>query len=140
MRIESISVTGFNENKSNGDTWDWHPTSSTVRKPDIHVILQRDGNYIPAFWSDERTNANYTSTYIFTKAASEYDGELPFDIPYSRTYNIHLIDEDSINDNDEMGYVAVKPSSIYGKDNATNFNKSLSGNGVKIKVNGAWVF
>lgn len=141
MHIESISVTHFPKNKSNGDTWDWNPVSSTERKPDIHVILQRSGNYLPQFWSDQRKNANYTSTYVFTKAASVYDGKLPFDMPYTHTYKIYLIDKDgAFNDNDKMGNVTVKASSIYGQDNATNFNKTITSGEVKIKVKGAWIY
>jgi hypothetical protein len=139
MRIESIKVTGFPKNKSNGDTWDWNPFSSTERKPDIEVTLDRDGNYFPAFWSDRRKNANYTSTYVFTKAASSEDGKLPHDIAYSHSYKVYLVDDD-IGSKDDMGYVSVKPSSIYKKDNATNFDKLLSRNGVKIKVKGAWIY
>lgn len=139
MHIESIKVTGFPKNKSNGDTWDWNPLSPTERKPDIEVVLQRSGNYLPAFWSDQRKNATYTSTYVFTQPASEYDGELPHDVPYGQTWKVSLVDDD-FGGNDQMGYVTVKPSSIYKNDNATNFDKALSRNGVKIKVKGAWVY
>ena len=139
MRIESIKVTGFPKNKSNGDTWDWDPFSSTERKPDIHVVLQRSGNYLPVFWSDQRKNAHYTSTYVFTQPASGDDGELPFDVPYGQTYKVNLIDDD-FGGNDKMGSVTVNPSSIYNNDNATNFDKALSTDGVKIKVKGAWVY
>ena len=139
MHIESITVTGFPKNKSNGDTWDWNPLSSNERKPDIEVVLQRSGNYLPAFWSDQRKNANYTSTYVFTQAASSNDGELPHDVPYSQTWKVNLIDDD-FGGNDQMGSVTVKPSSIYGKDNATNFNKTLKNGDLKIKVRGAWIY
>lgn len=139
MHIESISVTGFPQNKPNGDTWDWNPFSSTERKPDIEVILGRDGNYFHAFWSDQRKNADYTSTYVFTKAASSKDGKLPHDIDYSHTYKVYLVDDD-FGGKDQMGSVTVKPSSIYGKDNATNFNKTLTSGSLKIKVKGAWIY
>jgi len=141
MRVESISVTHFPKNKPNGDTWDWDPFSSTERKPDIEVILQRSGNYLPQFWSDQRRNANYTSTYVFTEPASPYDGQLPFDIPYGHTYKVNLIDHDgAFNANDKMGNVTVKPSSIYNDDNATNFNKKLTSGELTIKVRGAWIY
>jgi hypothetical protein len=139
MHIESISVTGFPQNKSNGDTWDWNPFSSTERKPDIEVILARDGNYFHAFWSDQRKNADYNKTYTFTKPASAQDGKLPHDIDYSHSYKVYLVDDD-IGSKEDMGYVSVNPSSIYNKDNATNFDKALSRNGVKIKVKGAWIY
>lgn len=139
MHIESISVTGFPKNKPNGDTWDWDPFSSEERKPDIEVVLQRSGNYLPAFWSDQRKNANHTSTYVFTKPVSEHDGKLPHDVPYSQTWLVSLVDDD-FGGYDQMGSVIVKPSSIYGKDNATNFNKTLTSGSLKIKVKGAWIY
>ena len=139
MRIESISVKQFPKNKSNGDTWDWDPFSSTERKPDIEVVLQRSGNYLPAFWSDQRKNANSTSTYVFTEPASEYDGELPFAVPFDQTYKVNLIDDD-FGGNDKMGSVTVKPLSIYNNDNATNFSKTLTSGDLKIKVRGAWIY
>lgn len=139
MHIESISVTRFPKNKSNGDTWDWNLFSSTERKPDIEVVLQRSGNYLPAFWSDQRKNATYTNTYVFTKPASEHDGQLPHDVPYSQTWKVSLIDDD-FGGNDQMGSVTVRPSSIYNDDNATNFNKTLTTGDLKIKVRGAWIY
>jgi len=141
MHIESISVTGFPKNKPNGNTWDWDPFSSTERKPDLEVVLQRSGNYLPAFWSDRRKNANYTSTYVFTKPASEYDGKLPHDVPYGQKWKVNLVDHDGFaNDNDQMGSVTFKPSSIYGKDNATNFNKTILSGDIKVKLKGAWIY
>ena len=139
MHIESISVTSFPQNKSNGDTWDWDPFFPNERKPDIEVVLQRSGNYLPVFWSDQRKNATYTNTYVFTKPASVYDGKLPFDVPYGQTYKISLADDD-FGSKDHMGSVTVKPSSIYGQDNATNFNKTLTSGNLKIKVSGAWIY
>jgi hypothetical protein len=138
MRIESISVTGFPENKSNGDTWDFFPIASE-KKPDIEVALQRSGNYLPVFYSDRRKNATYTSTYVFTEPASGEDGELPFDITYSHTYKVNLMDDD-IGSKDNMGSVTVKPSSVYNDDNATNFNKTITNGSLKIKVKGAWIY
>jgi len=138
MRIESIKVSGFPKNKSNGNTWDWFPVASE-KKPDIEVALQRSGNYLPVFYSDRRKNATYTSTYVFTEPASSEDGELPFDIPYSHIYKVNLMDDD-IGSKDDMGYVTINPASIYTNDNATNFDKALSRNGVKIKVKGAWIY
>jgi hypothetical protein len=140
MHIESISVTGFPENKPNGDTWDWDPFSSNERKPDIHVVLQRSGgNYLPAFWSDQRKNADYNKTYTFTKPVSAQDGKLPHDVPYSQTWKVSLVDKD-FGGFEQMGSVTVTPSSIYGKDNATNFNKTLTSGSLKIKVKGAWIY
>ena len=138
MRIESISVTGFPENKSNGDTWDWFPIASE-KKPDIEVTLQRSGNYLPVFYSDRRKNATYTSTYVFTEPASSEDGELPFDVSYSHTYKVNLIDDD-IGSKDKMGSITVNPSSVYNDDNATNFNKTITNGSLKIKVKGAWIY
>ena len=138
MRIESIKVTGFPETKSNGSDWDGPVCVGDGCKPDIEVILKRDGS-LPAFWSDRRKNANHTSTYVFTEPASEDDGDLPFDVPQSQTFKVYLVDDD-IGSKDDMGYVTINPASIYTNDNATNFDKALSRNGVKIKVKGAWIY
>ena len=141
MHIESISVRHFPKNKPNGDTWDWDPFSSTERKPDLEVVLQRSGNYLPAYWSDRRKNANYTSTYVFTQPASEYDGDLPFDVPYGQRWKVSLVDHDGFaNDNDQMGSVSFKPSSIYGKNNATNFDKTITSGDIKVRLRGAWIY
>jgi len=141
MHIESISVTHFPKNKPNGDTWDWDPFSSTERKPDVEVVLQRSGNYLPAFWSDQRKNATYTNTYVFTKPASEYDGELPHDVPYGQKWKVSLVDIDGFaNDNDQMGSVTFKPASLYGQDNATNFKKTIKSGDITIKLKGAWIY
>ena len=141
MHIESISVRHFPKNKPNGDTWDWDPFSSTERKPDVEVVLQRSGNYLPAFWSDRRKNANYTSTYVFTQPASEYDGELPYDVPYGQKWKVSLVDHDGFaNDNDQMGSVSFKPTSIYGQDNATNFDKTITSGDIKVRLRGAWIY
>ena len=139
MHIENISVRHFPKNKPNGNTWDWDPFSSTERKPDLEVVLQRSGNYLPAFWSDQRKNANYTSTYVFTQPASEHDGELPYDVPYSQTWKVNLIDDD-FGGNDKMGSVTVKPSSIYNNDNATNFDKTITNGDIKVRLRGAWIY
>jgi hypothetical protein len=139
MRIEDISVKHFPKNKLNGDTWDWDPISAKQRKPDIHVILQRNSNYLPVFWSDERKNADYTSTYVFTRPASSYDGELPYAVPYTQTWHVNLIDKD-FGGTDKMGSVTVKPSSVYKNDNATNFSKTITSGDLKIKVRGAWIY
>lgn len=139
MRIESISVTGFPENKPNGEKWDGPLCVGDGCKPDIEVALQRSGNYLPVFYSDRRKNATYTSTYVFTEPASGEDGELPFDISYSHTYKVNLMDDD-IGSKDQMGSVTVKPSSVYNDDNATNFNKTITNGSLKIKVRGAWVY
>jgi len=139
MHIESISVRHFPKNKPNGDTWDWNPISSTERKPDLEVVLQRSGNYLPAYWSDQRRNADYTSTYVFTQPASEYDGELPFDVPYSQKWKVSLVDDD-FGGNDQMGSITFKPSSIYGQDNATNFDKTITSGDIKVRLRGAWIY
>lgn len=139
MRIEDISVKGFPKNKPNGDSWDWNPLSAKERKPDIHVILQRNSNYLPVFWSDERKNADYTSTYVFTQPDSPDDGELPYAVPYSETWHVYLIDRD-FGGTDKMGSVTVKPSSAYHNDNATNFSKTITSGDLKIKVRGAWIY
>ncbi len=141
MRIESISVRHFPKNKSNGDTWDWDPFSSTERKPDLEVALQRSGNYIPVFYSDQRKNATYTSTYVFTQPASSDDGELPYAVPYGEKWKVGLIDHDGFaNDNDKMGSVTFKPYSIYGQDNATNFDKTITSGDIKVRLRGAWIY
>ena len=139
MHIESISVRHFPKNKPNGDTWDWNPLSATERKPDLEVVLQRAGNYLPVFWSDQRRNADYTSTYVFTQPASEYDGELPFDVPYNENWKVNLVDDD-FGGNDQMGNVSVKPYSIYGQDNATNFDKTITNGDIKVRLRGAWIY
>lgn len=139
MRVESISVRQFPKNKPNGDTWDWNPLSSNERKPDLEVVLQRSGNYIPAYWSDQRKNATYTSTYVFTEPASPDDGELPHAVPYSQTWKVHLIDDD-FGGNDQMGSVTVKPSSIYKQDNATNFDETIKNGDIKVRLRGAWIY
>ncbi|HEX9739697.1 MAG TPA: hypothetical protein VGA29_02890, partial [Ignavibacteriaceae bacterium] len=65
--------------------------------------------------------------------------DLPFDVPQSQTFKVYLVDDD-IGSKDDMGYVTINPASIYTNDNATNFDKALSRNGVKIKVKGAWIY
>jgi hypothetical protein len=139
MSIENISVKGFPKNKSNGDTWDFDLFSSTERKPDIEVILQKDGSSSPVFWSDMRRNADYKSTYVFTNAKSSSDGSLPYSVPQSQTYRVKLIDVDLLA-NDDMGYVKFSPSSIYKDDNATTFDYTATRNGVKIKIRGSWIY
>jgi hypothetical protein len=141
MRVESISVRHFPKNKPNGDTWDWNPLSSAERKPDLEVVLQRSGNYLPAYWSDQRKNATYTSTYVFTEPASPEDGELPHAVPYTQTWKVSLIDRDGFaNDNDKMGSVTFKPSSVYKDDNATNFDKTITSGDIKVRLRGAWIY
>lgn len=141
MRIENISVRHFPKNKSNGDTWDWDPFSATERKPDLYVVLGRSGSYIPVFFSDMRKNATYTSTYVFTEAASSDDGELPHAVPYAQTWKVSLIDKDGFaNDNDKMGSVTFRPSSIYKDDNATNFDKTITNGDIKVRLRGAWIY
>lgn len=141
MRIESISVRHFPKNKSNGDTWDWDPLSSTERKPDVEIALQRSGNYFPVFYSDRRQNANYTSTYVFTQPASSNDGELPYAVPYTQKWKVGLIDHDGFaNDNDKMGSVTIEPYSIYRQDNATNFDKTVTSGDIKVRLRGAWIY
>jgi hypothetical protein len=141
MRIESISVKHFPKNKSNGDTWDWDPFSPNERKPDLEVALQRSGNYLPVFYSDRRENATYTSTYVFTQPASSDDGELPYAVPYGEKWKVSLIDHDGFaNDNDKMGSVTFKPNTIYGQDNATNFDKTITSGDIKVRLRGAWIY
>ena len=91
------------------------------------------------FCKDERKNADYTSTYVFTRPASSYDGELPYAVPYTQTWHVNLIDKD-FGGTDKMGSVTVKPSSVYKNDNATNFSKTITSGDLKIKVRGAWIY
>jgi hypothetical protein len=139
MKIDLISVKGFSKNKTNGDPWDWNPLLPTEQKPDIYVILQQTGNHSPSFWSDRRNNATYTSTYVFTVPKSGYT-KLPRNISYGDTYKIYLKDSDFPDSDDSMGSVSVKPSAIYGKDNATKFDKTLLDGAVKIRVKGTWIY
>ncbi len=139
MSIEDISVKGFPKNKSNGDPWDWNPLSPTEQKPDIAVILQRNGNYSPVFWSDQRKNATYTNTYVFNNAKSSQDGRLPYSVPQTQTFRVTLIDNDLVG-HDNIGYVTFTPSSVYQDDNATSFSKTITRNGVTIKIRGSWVY
>jgi hypothetical protein len=139
MSIENISVRGFPEKKSNGDTWDFDLFSATERKPDIEVILQRDGNYSPVFWSDMRRNAGYTNTYVFTNAKSSGDGSLPYSVPQAQTYRVKLIDVDLLA-SDDMGYVKFSPAAVYKDDNATTFDYTVTRGGVKIRIRGSWIY
>lgn len=138
LTITKISVKGFPE-KNDGKYWDWDPISSGPRRADISVSLKRPGA-IPIFNSDIRKNAYHDKTYVFTEPYSSHDGHLPRVISYSESrFNIYLIDDDFGGDT-TMGHVDVKPSSLYGKDNAANFSKTVTRNGVKIKIHGNWSY
>ena len=39
-----------------------------------------------------------------------------------------------------MGNVSVKPYSIYGQDNATNFDKTITNGDIKVRLRGAWIY
>jgi len=137
--VRKIVVTGFDKNRPDGSTWDWDPLSAEARKPDIRVSLQRDGA-LPAYVSDTRKNASYTGSYTFTQPASVHDGSLPHEIIRSRTYRIYLVDDDFGGD-ETMARATIRLSSLYGKDNASGIDKTISGsNGFRVRVIGDWVY
>jgi hypothetical protein len=144
LRVESITVTRFPELKSNGDKWDYHLfTNSPTRRPDIYVELSRQGSSDFVYRSDVREDAyleNANSSYVFTEPASSNSGSLPYNVPFTQTHVIDLMDDDGISADDWMGLVNLLPANHYKNDNAINFHETLSSGETTIKIDGRWIY
>ena len=140
MIVQKVTVTSFPSKKSNGDTWDWDPFSSTERKPDIYINLGIK-NKSADFRSVTKDNANSGSAYNLTSKAKSSSKSMPYEASYKDSYTFALYDDDGILADDKIGTKDVYIADLYGKDNATNFVKTITcSNGVKVKIEGIWTY
>ena len=138
--IQQVHVGSFPSKKSNGDTWDWDPFSSTERRPDIYVNFG-EKNKTADFRSITKDNAVSGGYYDLTAKAKSSSKSMPYEANYKDTYTLALYDDDGLLADDKIGSKNVYISDLYGKDNATNFSKIIEcSDGVKIQITGVWTY
>lgn len=144
LKLSKIILTSFPLNKPNGDKWDYHVFSnSPTRRPDTYVKLSKSGSSTHVFRSVTMEDALFENAYdrfVFTTPASSNDGSLPHDIPMNQTYDIDVMDDDGLSADDWMGSVTIDPPAYYNNDNATFVYKTLVRGGIRIELEGRWVY
>lgn len=144
LKLSRIILTSFPLNKPNDDKWDYHVFSnSPTRRPDIYVKLSKSGSSTHAFKSVTMEDALFENSYdrfVFTTPASSNGGSLPHDIPMNQTYDIDVMDDDGLSADDWMGSVTIIPSGYYNNDKATFVFKTLVSGGIRIELEGRWIY
>lgn len=136
--INKILVVGFNRNAPDGGDWDW-AVFVEDRKPDIWVSL-KGRPALPIYNSDIRLNANHNTSYTFTRPASDLDGHLPRELAYGDDADVAVVDDDPFGDT-VMATVKFKGSAMYRGDDATALDHTFTGsNGVRVRLQGVWVY
>jgi hypothetical protein len=144
LKIDSIVLWQFPTTKPNGDKWDYSvfPNSPT-RRPDIYVDLTKSGNNSPVFTSDIREDAeleNAYSYFAFNQPQTSNSGSLPYNVPINETYDVNVWDDDGLSADDWMGSVSISPGVEYKNDNATHLYKTITSGGIKIEIQGRWLY
>ena len=140
MRVKTIAVYQFPENKPDGSKWDFDPIFPINARPDIFVTMNLDGSTTNFFRSKTEGQADYQYSYYFRDAANPNDGTLPHDCSMTSIYKITLSDDDGIWGADYMGAVYFNPGSVYENDNAETFSKSYTYGTVTIGIQGDWIY
>jgi hypothetical protein len=140
MIVQSLSITSFPSEKTNGDTWDFDIITAANRRPDLYVTLGESGEAVD-YRSKTLDNCFSGAVYVVNDKANSSSKSLPLELSYSVQHTITVYDDDGFSADDEVGKINFIPSQLYGKNNATNFVNTFTGtNGVKVKVSGLWTY
>lgn len=139
MLIDQIRISGFPENKSNGDPWDFSPIVPLSRRPDLVVELSINSGDTRVFRSKTEQDAYYLASYVFTEASSSSNPDLPYTTSMSTKYKLEVWDNDGIVD-DIMTTYYFTPEDHYNNDNAASFSINRTSGGVGIRIYGRWKY
>ena len=139
LRLDSITVTGFNEMNDAGSYWDGGSGSNL---PDIYIEV--DKNNIRLFTSTVWSSADPSGSHLLISAQS---GSLPISFNETDDLKIRLYDNDgdpAVNAPDYIGIVSITNilPFLYGGDHAAGIsNVEVSGDhGITMKLSGAFIY
>jgi hypothetical protein len=135
MKLESITMAGFDQTDSNGDYWD-----TSTNPPDIFVNVFKSGALV--YTSEIQASADHNAIYMLNTPSS---GTLPVTYSSSEPLKIEVRDNDSATASEIMGQIDIVDALNFfdNGDGAAGFTDvaiSTSNGHVNLRLSGTFQY